>query len=101
MSDQQRYSFDYKMILVFDGDEPLELAEIVKRLNALNSIQAKLENIVCTVEPDAGVVLLSEHGTTHEEVWNGKTVQVYDHEYFSPLGDALMEVWKLAKGDDP
>lgn len=48
-----------------------------------------LKRIVCTEEPDAGVVLLSNDGpcTFHEGVG-----QVYDHEYFSPLGDALMEL---------
>lgn len=60
---------------------------------------AKLEEIVCTEGCDAGVVLLSEEGPTHQEVWDGKPVRVYDHEYFSPLGDALIALYKILKGE--
>lgn len=47
-----------------------------------------LEKIVCVKEPDDGVVLLSQEGTTH---YDPETkCQVYDHQHFSPLGDALI-----------
>lgn len=59
------------------------------------AIRAKLEEIVCTIDPDKGVVLLSQDGPCHEEIWDGKPVQVYNHEHFSPLGDALIELWKM------
>jgi hypothetical protein len=59
---------------------------------------AKLEEIVCTGGCDAGVVFMTDHGTTHREVVNGKSIQVYDHEYFSPLGDALIELYKILGG---
>ena len=63
----------------------------------MQEIRAKLESIVCTEGEDAGVVLLSQDGPTHTEIVNGQPVQVYDHEYFSPLGDALMELYGLLK----
>lgn len=47
-----------------------------------------LENIVCTKEPDRGVVMLSNEGRTHYDA--ARHCQVYDHENFSPLGDALI-----------
>jgi hypothetical protein len=64
----------------------------------LASIRETLETAVCTVEPDKGVILLSDHGSTHTEIINGKTfANVYDHQYFSPLGDALIAAWEKAK----
>lgn len=67
----------------------------VKRMREIEEI---LEKAVCTKEPDKGVVLLSNHGPTHTEVINGKTyANVYDHQYFSPLGDALIAAWEKAK----
>lgn len=57
----------------------------------------KLEVIVCTVGCDAGVVMLSEDGPTH---WDPVTkCYVYDHEYFSPLGDALIDLHQTLKGE--
>lgn len=64
-------------------------------LARLDEIRTKLESIVCTEGTDAGVVMLSYDGPTHTEIVNGQPLQVYDHEYFSPLGDALMELYKL------
>lgn len=56
-------------------------------------IREALEEIVCTVPPDDGVVLLSDDGPTH---WDeDRQCRVYHHAHFSPLGDALIEVWKL------
>jgi hypothetical protein len=64
-------------------------------------IRTKLQEIVCVVPPDDGVVLLSQDGPcrepTAEERARGWTGQVYVHEHFSPLGDALMELWELAQ----
>ena len=39
--------------------------------------------------------MLSDDGPTHTEEIEGKKVQVYDHKYLSPLGDALIELWNL------
>lgn len=65
----------------------------------LATIRAKLESIVCTDEVDAGVVLLSHEGPTHyDPELKG---HVYVHQYFSPLGDALIELWHLTDPVDP
>lgn len=65
-------------------------AEMSTRLAAIRS---KLEEAVCTVGCDAGVVMLSQTGPTH---WDEeRKIDVYDHEFFSPLGDALIEAWMM------
>ena len=57
-----------------------------------------LEEIVVTEGCDTGVVLLSDHGTTHKEMdTDGKVIEVYDLEYFSPLGNALIRLHKILK----
>lgn len=61
---------------------------------ALTAIKTKLEDIVCTKGIDAGVVMLSQEGSTHYDP--ELKIRVYDHEFFSPLGDALMELHKIA-----
>lgn len=72
--------------------------ERIRTLEAqLAEIRDKLQEIVCTVEPDAGVVMLSSDGPTHREP--GLKWPIYDHEYFSPLGDALIELYILAGGE--
>lgn len=76
----------------------VRLAEDYKRLRSrLASIREKLEQIVCVKEPDAGVVLLSSESPTHKEIRDGRPANVYDHEYFSPLGDALIEAYQLTQ----
>lgn len=65
----------------------------------LAQIAGLLETAVCTVDPDKGVVLLSQEGTTHPETYGDRTIQVYDNQYFSPLGEALIAAWELAKGN--
>ena len=52
----------------------------------------QLEEIVCTEGCDAGVVLLSQDGPTHYDA--ELKCHVYDHEYFSPLGGALIALHK-------
>jgi hypothetical protein len=64
----------------------------------LTLIREKLQHIVCTEPPDDGVVLLSHDGPTHREMWDGRMIEVYDHVHFSPLGDALIELWELTGG---
>jgi hypothetical protein len=59
----------------------------------LAEIRNRLEAIVCTDGCDRGVVLLSQDGPTHTEIVNGRPAQVYDHVNFSPLGDALIELY--------
>lgn len=67
--------------------------EIARLTVQLATIRRKLEEIVCTLEPDKGVVMLSYEGPTHYDAELG--CQVYDHENFSPLGDALIELHDL------
>lgn len=64
----------------------------------VSEIIAKLEEIVVTIGVDKGVILLDHEGRTHPETINGRTVQVYNNEHFSPLGDALIELYELASG---
>lgn len=78
---------------------PAPAAPAETPLNPIGIIRQKLEAIVCTEGCDRGVILLSSDGPTHTELVNGKKVQVYDHENFSPLGDALIELHDLTSGD--
>lgn len=81
----------------FRNRSEAEAAATIERLQgALDLIRKKLECVVCTKHPDDGVVLLSEHGpTTYDPELK---IQVYDHDHFSPLGDALIELYELAGG---
>jgi len=54
----------------------------------LKEIISDLEKIVITKGDDRGVVLLSNDGPTHYD--SELECEVYDHENFSPLGDALI-----------
>lgn len=67
----------------------------MKNSEKLQVIRSKLEEIVCTEGCDRGVVLLSQEGSTHYDP--ELKVNVYDHENFSPLGDALIELYDLIK----
>lgn len=76
-------------------DSEAELNELRDRLSKIGEL---LESAVCTKEPDKGVIWLSQDGPTHpERLDDGRTLQVYDHEYFSPLGDALIAAWELTQ----
>ena len=63
----------------------------VERLR--ESALACLKRIVCTEPPDDGVVLLSNDSPCHPDPVTG--VATYDHAHFSPLGDALIELWEI------
>ena len=67
--------------------------EIGKLKTAADSMRAKLQEIVVTDGCDKGVVLLSHDGPTHYD--HEIQCQVYDHENFSPLGDALIELYEM------
>lgn len=59
----------------------------------IKSIRDSVETVVCTVGEDKGVILLSEYGATKydEEL----KCQVYIHEHFSPLGDAMIAIHEM------
>jgi hypothetical protein len=65
------------------------------------SAREQLQEIVCVVPPDDGVVLLSNDSPCHPEERGGYTVQVYNHKHFSPLGDALMALHAILSGEVP
>jgi hypothetical protein len=62
----------------------------------LLAIREAIDEIVISEGEDAGVILMSSESPTHysEEA----KCQVYDHENFSPLGDALVALARLARG---
>lgn len=72
----------------------LEIAEqeIAELRQILLDVRKDLEAIVIPDGIDAGVILLSQDSPTdwHE----AQQCHVYQYEYFSPLGDALVALWK-------
>lgn len=75
-----------------EGEAAQSVDELRRRLAAIRDALAK---IVISEGEDAGVILLSSDSTTHyAEQAKG---QVYDHENFSPLGDALVNLARLAE----
>ena len=67
-----------------------ELREVMAR------ITAAIGEIVVPTGEDSGVVLLSNDAPTHIEEVNGQIVGVYDHDHFSPLGDALVALHRMS-----
>lgn len=61
----------------------------------LAAVEAQVRKIVCVEEPDRGVVLLSDDSPTHYD--KEHNCLVYDHENFSPLGDALVKLHDALK----
>jgi hypothetical protein len=62
----------------------------VEASKLIDSALRMLEEIVCTVPPDDGVILLS--GDSPSEWDESIGCHVYKHEHFSPLGDALISL---------
>lgn len=69
-------------------------ARLNDALNRIGRAQAALEQIIETKGDDAGVIYLSHESTT--SVVNG--VSTYDNAYFSPLGDALINLHHILTG---
>lgn len=65
----------------------------------LDKARKLLEKIVITEGKDAGVIMLSNESSVSQQLVDGvaEPIMVYDHEFFSPLGDALMEVWQCTR----
>lgn len=61
----------------------------------LEAIKSKLNAIMDTEGEDAGVIMLDAQGSCK---WDADLkCNVYKNRYFSPLGDALMEIYELVK----
>ena len=59
--------------------------------NQIAAVKARLGRIVCTEGEDAGVIMLSDEATFH---WDeAHQCRFYDNNFFSPLGDALVDLW--------
>lgn len=77
-----------------------EAAKVVDDLRRkLAAIRDALDKIVVSEGQDAGVILLSSESPTHYDKAAG--CSVYEHEFFSPLGDALVSVARLASESVP
>jgi len=72
--------------------------EIRRLRKCLATMREKLEAIVCTDGEDAGLIMVSDMAPTSYDPTLG--CEVYKHIYFSPLGDALMDLWKLTEEND-
>ena len=72
-----------------------EAARVVDDLRRrLSTIRERLSEIVVSEGQDAGVILLSDDSPTHFDP--EAKCQVYNYQNFSPLGDALVALAKLA-----
>jgi hypothetical protein len=60
---------------------------------ALRDIRQHIESVVVTAGEDRGVVLLSNDAPTHYDA--ERKCNVFDHENFSPLGDALVAIYDM------
>jgi len=75
---------------VFESQVREVIIELTYLRCTIRDARRLLERIVCTEGSDRGVVLLSNDSPTHYDP--AAKGQVYDHENFSPLGDALIEL---------
>ena len=83
-----------KQLLEATKSDNVRLREEAKRLkHKIAMIVDSLEKIVVPDGIDAGVILLSDDSPTKYDP--ELKVQVYLHENFSPLGDALVNLHKL------
>ena len=91
-----------------DGGEQLKLCgqcaekvavevanDLRRKLAAIRDAMAK---IVIFEGTDSGVILLSSESPTYYDLQ--AKCQVYKHEHFSPLGDAIVAVARMAEDDD-
>jgi len=74
-----------------EGEAAAEVDALRRKLAA---VRKALEKIVIPEGVDAGVILLSWESPTHYDP--EIKCQVYEHENFSPLGYALVALWRLA-----
>ena len=78
-----------------EGEAARVVDELRRRLAAIREL---LATIVIAEGEDAGVILLSDQSPSHFDP--EAKCQVYDYQNFSPLGDALVALAKLANCKD-
>ena len=76
-----------------DATDPAEVANDLRRKFA--AIRDAMAKIVISEGTDSGVILLSSESPSHYDMRIHH--QVYDYEHFSPLGDALVAVARMAE----
>mgnify|MGYP006908255373 CR=1 FL=1 len=64
----------------------------------MDAIRSAIEEIVIPDGEDAGVILLSSESPTRYDPDLKR--HVYLHENFSPLGDALVSLWKMTQEEE-
>ena len=82
-----------------DNAANCERCQLIGRIDALQKtitdVRTAIEKIVCTDEIDGGVIMLSSESPSHFDA--DRNGWVYDHEHFSPLGDAMVSLWKMTE----
>lgn len=73
-------------------------AKLNDALNRIGRAQAALEQIIIVDGIDAGVILLSAESTMKFSEAHG--CEVYQNEFFSPLGDGLINLYRLLTGGE-
>lgn len=77
---------------LWDEDDMRDYAAAVLK-RRLVEIRDAIENIAVVKGEDSGVILLSDEGPTK---WDEqRQVNVYQHEHFSPLGDAMVALHRM------
>lgn len=82
--------------MTYDQREFALKQKIASLESQLTAARTQLETIVCTEPPDDGVILISDEATFHADPDTG--VSTYNNVHFTPLGDALMELWRILNG---
>jgi hypothetical protein len=68
--------------------------QVVRLQEIIAAARSRLDEIAVTEGDDSGVIWLSPESPTHYQ----GDLCVYDHEHFSELGDALVELANILKG---
>lgn len=79
-----------------DSQSLFDLCESFRR--RLETARTKLAEIAVTEGEDSGVIWLSTESPTYFDAELG--VHVYEHEHFSQLGDALVELARILEGSE-
>lgn len=61
----------------------------------LARINVAIREIVCTEGEDTGMIMLSNDSPTRYDA--ERKCHIYIHENFSPLGDAMISLWRMTQ----